>query len=166
MTVVTSVMARTGLCAFIFLCPLKGRRAENWAREEVSGDPRQPAWLCCMGSVALRESWLIDMASWLLSWSSRGVVLFLATVQKQGEHVPRQTLALQCRCSPNPRSGGSRDSCPKTRVSVSKLSSACGVHAYWDVYIEYFSLQIFEIKYIFHLHYEKSIYRNQIKLAI
>lgn len=32
-----------------------------------------------------------------------------------------------------------------------------------DVYIGYFRLQKSEIKYTLHLHYEKSIYRNEIK---
>lgn len=69
------------------------------------------------------------------------------------------------------RNKNSRESCPEARVSASKLASAlwgaCPAQAYCDVYIEYFSLQIFEIKYIFHLHYKKkSIYRNQIKLEI
>lgn len=100
-----------------------------------------------MGSVALRESWLIDVASWLPSWCSRGVVLFLATVQKQGKHVPRQNLALQCCWSPSTRSGGSPDSCPKTQVSVSKLASACGVHA-WLKHTGMFILNILVCRYL------------------
>lgn len=66
-------------CAFTFLCWLKGRRAETWAVAEVAESPRQPARLCYVGSVALGENWLIHVARWLLGWSFKGVVLFLAT---------------------------------------------------------------------------------------
>lgn len=55
-------------------------------------------------------------------------------------------------------------------MPISKLARASWggrmAQTHPDVYIEYFSLQKFEIKYTFHLHYEKSIYRNQIKLEI
>lgn len=60
---------------------------------------------------------------------------------------------------------------PRLKCLSQSWPLLCGVHARLkqncDVYIEYFSLQISEIKYILHLHYQKkSIYRNQIKLAI
>lgn len=89
--------------------------------------PRQPVRLCCIGSVALRESWLMHMASWLLSWNSRGVVLSVATVQKQGEPMQSQTLALQCCNSLNSRSGNSRDPLPQSSGICLKAGLGSGI---------------------------------------
>lgn len=54
------------------------------------------------------------------------------------------------------------DADPRLKCLSQSRPLLCGVHAWLkhncDAYIEYFSLQIFEIKYIFHLHYQKKIH--------
>ena len=126
----------------------------------VAKGPTQAVRLCCNGWVALGERWLLHSAGLLVGVLVSG--LLSSHVWKQGEPLQgryRTGSPASSYTESVTRDENSRDSCPEARLSVSKLASALGdarlTQAYWDVYIGYFSLQIFEIKYIFHLHYKK-----------